>query len=144
MDLFKLFQFRSYFLFFLLFLASCSKDDSLSPLDQNKVYLTGVSSSLTKWNLTSLTSSGTVQALTYAQKRYSKTFGKNGFYSDSDGFVGSWDMPGTEQLIERYVNYPSGSPATQSYQIVSVTATNLIIIYNNNGTPITAVYTAGK
>ena len=144
MDLFKLFQSRSYFLFFLLFLASCSKSDSLSSLDQNKVYLTGVSSSPTKWNLISLTSSGTVQALTYAQKLYSKTFAKNGYYSDSDGFVGSWVMPGTNQLIERYINYPSGSAATQSYQIVSITATNLIITYNNNGTPITAVYAAGN
>ena len=144
MDHFKLFQSRLFCLFFALFFASCTKEESVSPLDQNKGYLIGVSSLPTKWNLTTLTSSGTVLTLTYAQKRYYKTFGDNNLYKDSDGFVGSWDMPSTEQLIERYVNYPSGSPATQSYKIVSITATNLIISYNHNGTPFTAVYTAGN
>ena len=117
---------------------------TVSPLDQNKVYLAGTGATPTKWYLTSYVSTATVLPLNYAQKRYYKTFGKNGYYADSDGFVGSWDMPGTEQLIERYVNYPSGTPATQSYQIVSITATNLIILHNYNGTPITAVYSAGN
>lgn len=133
-----------FFLFFVLLFASCTKEESLTPLAQNKVYLTGTGSTPTKWYLTSYVSTATVLPLNYAQKRYYKTFGKNGFYADSDGFVGSWDLPGTEQLIERYVNYPSGTPATQSYQIVSITATNLIILHNYNGTPITAVYTAGN
>ncbi len=130
--------------FFLFSVSSCKKKVTLSPLDQNKVYLTGAVATPTKWYLTSYVSTATVLPLNYAQKRYSKTFGKNGFYTDSDGFVGSWDMPGTEQLIERYVNFPSGAPATQSYQIVSITATNLIILHNYNGTSITAVYTAGN
>jgi len=108
-------------LFFVLLFASCTKEESVS-------YATTV----------------TVLPLNYAQKRYYKTFAANNLYKDSDGFVGSWDMPGTEQLIERYVNYPSGSPATQSYKIVSITATNLIILHDYNGTPITAVYTAGN
>jgi hypothetical protein len=131
-------------LFFVLLFASCTKEESVSPLTQNKVYLTGTGSTPTKWYLTSYVSTATVLPLNYAQKRYYKTFGANNLYKDSDGFVGSWDMPGTEQLIERYVNYPSGSPATQSYQIVSITATNLIILHDYNGTPITAVYTAGN
>ena len=141
-------KFKSFFftisLLVTLLVTSCSKDAAVSPLDQNKVYLTGVGATPTKWYLTSYVSTATVLPLNYAQKRYSKTFSKNGFYTDSDGFVGSWDMPGTEQLIERYVNYPSGTPATQSYQIVSITATNLIILHNYNGTSITAVYTAGN
>jgi hypothetical protein len=127
------------FLFVLLF-SSCSKKTAISQLDQNKIYLTGA----TKWYLTSYVSTATVLPLNYAQKRYNKTFGANNFYKDSDGFAGSWDMPNTEQLIERYVNYPSGAPATQSYKIVSITATNLIILHDYNGTPITAVYTAGN
>ncbi len=131
-------------LFFVLLFASCTKEESVSPLTQNKVYLTGTGSTPTKWYLTSYVSTATVLPLNYAQKRYYKTFGANNLYKDSDGFVGSWDMPGTEQLIERYVNYPSGSPATQSYKIVSITATNLIILHDYNGTPITAVYTAGN
>ncbi len=144
MNHFKLFQSRLLCLFFVLFFASCTKEETVSPLDQNKVYLTGAGIAPTKWNLTTLTSSGSVLPLTYAQKRYAKTFGKNGAYSDTDGFVGSWEMPVANQLIERYVNFPSGTPATQSYQIVTITAFNLIILYNNNGTPITAVYTAGN
>ena len=144
MNHFKLFQSRLFCLFFVLFFASCTKEETVSPLDQNKGYLIGVSSLPTKWNLTTLTSSGTVLPLNYAQKRYYKTFAANNLYKDSDGFVGSWDMPSTEQLIERYVNYPSGAPATQSYKIVSITATNLIILHDYNGTPITAVYTAGN
>ena len=103
----------------LLFLASsCSKETSVSPLDQSKVYLTGAGSTPTKWYLTSYVSTATVLPLNYAQKRYYKTFGANNLYKDSDGFVGSWDMPSTEQLIERYVNYPSGAQGTQSYKIV--------------------------
>lgn len=133
-----------FFLFFIVLFASCTKKESVSPLTQNKIYLTGTGSIPTKWYLTSYVSTATVLPLNYAQKRYYKTFGANNLYKDSDGFVGSWDMPGTEQLIERYVNFSSGSPATQSYQIVSITATNLIILHNYNGTPITAVYTAGN
>lgn len=130
--------------FFVLLFASCTKEESVSPLTQNKIYLTGTGSTPTKWYLTSYVSTATVLPLNYAQKRYYKTFGANNLYKDSDGFVGSWDMPGTEQLIERYVNFPSGTPATQSYKIVSITATNLIILHDYNGTPITAVYTAGN
>ena len=131
-------------LFFVLLFASCTKEESVSPLTQNKIYLTGTGSAPTKWYLTSYVSTATVLPLNYAQKRYYKTFGANNLYKDSDGFVGSWDMPGTEQLIERYVNFPSGTPATQSYKIVSITASNLIILHDYNGTPITAVYTAGN
>ena len=144
MNHFKLFQSRLFCLFFVLLFASCTKEESLTPLTQNKIYLTGTGSTPTKWYLTSYATTATVLPLNYAQKRYYKTFATNNLYKDSDGFVGSWDMPGTEQLIERYVNYPSGSPATQSYQIVSITATNLIILHDYNGTPITAVYTAGN
>jgi hypothetical protein len=131
-------------LFFVLLFASCAKEESVSPLTQYKIYLTGTGSTPTKWYLTSYVSTATVLPLNYAQKRYYKTYGANNLYKDSDGFVGSWDMPGTEQLIERYVNFPSGSPASQSYQIISITATNLIILHDYNGTPITAVYTAGN
>ena len=131
------------FLFIILF-ASCTKEEPLTPLAQNKIYLTGVGATPTKWYLTSYVSTASVLPLNYAQKRYYKTFAANNIYKDSDGFVGSWDMPGMEQLIERYVNYPSGTPATQSYKIVSITATNLIILHDYNGTPITAVYTAGN
>ncbi len=132
------------FYFSIVLFASCAKETSVSPLDQSKIYLTGTGSTPTKWYLTSYATTVTVLPLNYAQKRYYKTFAANNLYKDSDGFVGSWDMPGTEQLIERYVNYPSGSPATQSYKIVSITATNLIILHDYNGTPITAVYTAGN
>jgi hypothetical protein len=128
----------------LISVSSCKKKDTIAPIDQNKVNLSGVGTMPTKWNLTTLTSSGVVLTLTYTQKRYSKTFCKNGAYSDSDGFVGSWDLPTNEQLIERYVNFPSGMPSTQSYPIVSISATNLILSYTSNGTPITAVYTAGN
>lgn len=133
-----------FFLFFIVLFASCTKKESVSPLTQNKIYLTGTGSTPTKWYLTSYVSTATALPLNYAQKLYYKTFAANNLYKDSDGFVGSWDMPGTEQLIERYINYPSGAPATQSYQIVSITATNLIILHNYNGIPITAVYTAGN
>ncbi len=139
----KLF-FISISLFASIVFTGCAKEEALSPLEQNKIYLTGLGSTPIKWLLKSLTSSVTVLPLTFAQKNYSKTYSKNGSYADSDGFVGSWDMPSTEQLIERYVNYPSGTPATQSYKIVSITATNLIILHDYNGTPITAVYTAGN
>ena len=131
-------------LFASIVFTGCAKEESLSPLEQNKIYLTGLGSTHTKWLLTSLTSSGTVLPLTFAQKNYSKTYSKNGSYADSDGFIGTWELSGTNQLIERYVNFPSGSPATQSFQIVSLSATNLITLHNYNGTPIWSVYNAGN
>jgi hypothetical protein len=138
-----------FFLFTISLFASivftgCAKEESLSPLEQNKIYLTGLGSTPTKWLLTSLTSSVTVLPLTFAQKNYSKTYSKNGSYADSDDFIGTWELSGTNQLIERYVNFPSGSPATESFQIVSLSATNLITLHNYNGTPIWSVYNAGN
>ena len=138
---FKSFIISFSFLVSILFIG-CTKDETLSSLEQNKVYLTGLGATPTKWLLTSLTSSGTLLPLTAAQKNYSKTYAKNGTYADSDGFIGTWELSGTNQLIERYVNFPSGSPATQSFQIVSISATNLIILHNYNGTPIWSVYKA--
>jgi hypothetical protein len=140
---FKLFSISFSLLASILF-ASCTKEETLSPLEQNKIYLTGLGETPTKWLLTSLTSSATVLPLTFAQKNYSKTYSKNGSYADSDGFQGTWDMFSSSQLTVRYVNFPSGTPATQSFQIVSLSATSLIILHNNNGTPITAVYKAGN
>jgi hypothetical protein len=131
-------------LFASIVFTGCAKEETLSPLEQNKIYLTGLGSTPTKWLLTSLTSSVTVLPLTFAQKNYSKTYSKNGSYADSDGFIGTWELSGTNQLIERYVNFPSGSPATQSFQIVSLSATNLITLHNYNGTPIWSVYNAGN
>lgn len=131
-------------LFASIVFTGCAKEESLSPLEQNKIYLTGLGSTPTKWLLTSLTSSVTVLPLTFAQKNYSKTYSKNGSYADSDGFIGTWELSGTNQLIERYVNFPSGSPATESFQIVSLSATNLITLHNYNGTPIWSVYNAGN
>ena len=139
----KLF-FISISLFASIVFTGCAKEESLSPLEQNKIYLTGLGSTPTKWLLTSLTSSVTVLPLTFAQKNYSKTYSKNGSYADSDGFIGTWELSGTNQLIEHYVNFPSGSPATQSFQIVSLSATNLITLHNYNGTPIWSVYNAGN
>lgn len=139
----KLF-FISISLFASIVFTGCAKEEALSPLEQNKIYLTGLGSTPIKWLLKSLTSSVTVLPLTFAQKNYSKTYSKNGSYADSDGFQGTWDMSSPSQLTVRYVNFPSGTPATQSFQIVSLSATSLIILHNNNGTPITAVYTAGK
>jgi hypothetical protein len=136
--------FISISLFASIVFTGCAKEEALSPLEQNKIYLTGLGSTPTKWLLTSLTSSVTVLPLTFAQKNYSKTYSKNGSYADSDGFQGTWDMSSSSQLTVRYVNFPSGTPATQTFQIVSLSATNLIILHNNNGTPITAVYTAGN
>ncbi|MFN6388407.1 MAG: hypothetical protein ACK4X2_08795, partial [Bacteroidota bacterium] len=80
------------FLLFIVLATSCSKETSVSPLDQSKVYLTGAGATPTKWYLTSYVSTATVLPLNYAQKRYYKTFGANNLYKDSDGFVGSWDM----------------------------------------------------
>jgi len=86
----KLF-FISISLFASIVFTGCAKEEALSPLEQNKIYLTGLGSTPTKWLLTSLTSSVTVLPLTFAQKNYSKTYSKNGSYADSDGFQGTWD-----------------------------------------------------
>jgi hypothetical protein len=136
--------FISFSLFAIVLFASCEKDPAVSVLEQYKMYLTGVGAAPTKWYLISYDSSATSSPLNYAQKRYYKTFGANYLYKDSDGFEGSWDMPSTKELIEFYVNYSSGTTATQSYKIVSITANNLIILHDYNGTTIRAVYAAGN
>jgi len=35
----------------------CTKEEALSPIEQNKIYLTGLGATPTKWLLTSLTTS---------------------------------------------------------------------------------------
>lgn len=125
----------------ILLVSACTKSET-SPIDNQKAQLMGTVDRPVKWHLYSYTTGSTQQALTYAQKNYIKTFGRNGFYIDSDGFAGSWDMPAVDQLKENYTNFPSGSLGSQTYTIVKISATSLTLQHTYNGVQITSVYDA--
>jgi hypothetical protein len=138
----KYFRLGYAFLFALtLMMFSCTKSE-ISPLETQKSQLMGMADKPVKWHLYSYTTGSTMQALTYAQKNYTKTFGRNGLYIDSDGFSGSWDMPAVDQLKENYTNFPSGSPGSQTYTIVRISYTSLTLQHTYNGVQITSVYDA--
>jgi hypothetical protein len=124
-----------------LIFSACNKTE-VSPIDSQKTQLMGTVDRPVKWHLYSYTTGSTMQPLTYAQKNYIKTFGRNGLYIDSDGFSGSWDMPAVDQLKENYTNFPSGSLGSQTYTIVRISSTSLTLQHTYNGVQITSVYDA--
>lgn len=120
---------------------SCTKSVDVDPLNLNKSYLTGPSKART-WQLDSYLINSLPQTLTLSQKRYSKTFQYSGQFTDADGSSGKWQMPILDSLVEKYENFPSGTPAVQGYKIISISNQNLILQYVINGTTFTTTYKA--
>jgi spore cortex formation protein SpoVR/YcgB (stage V sporulation) len=107
----------------------------------NKSYLTGPLKTRT-WQLESYLINALPQTLTLNQRRYFKTFQNSGQFIDADGSSGKWQMPILDSLVEKYENFPSGTPAIQGYKIISISNQNLILQYVINGTTFTTTFKA--
>jgi len=129
-------------LVFILFLVfSCSRKLDVTPLEKSKSFLVGPSKIRT-WKLESYLINSLPQVLSLNQKRYSKTFYFSGQFDDADGSNGQWQLPVVDSLVEKYQNFPSGTPAIQGYKILGIYDQNLILQYTINGTTYTTIYKA--
>ncbi len=128
-------------LLFMVLVFSCTKKLDYSPLDKSKSFLVGPTKART-WKLESYLINSLPQVLSLNQKRYSKTFYFSGQFDDADGSSGQWQLPVVDSLVEKYQNFPSGTPAIQGYKILGISDQNLILQYIINGTTYTTIYKA--
>ena len=98
----------------------------------------------TSWHLTAYTENQVSKPLTVAQKHFIKSYSSNKNFRSSDGFVGTWQVNGTNELVETYTNFPSGGSVIQSNSIVTITSKTLTLQYSSNGVQITTTYSDGN
>jgi hypothetical protein len=122
--------------FFVIILinVSCAKNEVISDLDFQKNLLAGSGSyqnTKRTWKIDSLALNGVVYKLSTIQKKYTRTFSRDGSYTDSDGVIGTWEMP---TLTELSLNYKLGlttSPIKNKYQIVDISSIQLHLKYDS-------------
>jgi len=116
------------------FIVSCAKQEVVSDLDFQKNLLAGSGSyQNTKhtWKIDSLSQNGVVLNLSAAQKRYTKTFNRDGSYLDSDGITGVWSMPSTKDLTIVSKNGFSNIQLTNKYQVIDINSAQLHLKYDS-------------
>jgi len=124
------------FTFFVIILinVSCAKQEVISDLDFQKNLLAGsggYQNTKRTWKIDSLTLNGAVYKLSTIQKKYTKTFSRDGSYTDSDGVIGTWEMP---TITEISLNYKLGlttQPIKNKYQIVDISSIQLHLKYDS-------------
>ena len=80
---------------------SCAKEAVITNADFQKNLLAGTGNyqnTSNAWRLDSLTISGAPYKLSVNEKKYTKTFFRDGAYTDSDGYMGVWDMSTENKL----------------------------------------------
>jgi hypothetical protein len=119
---------------------SCAKQAVISELDFQKNLLAGTGGFQNvehTWKIDSMTNNGAVLVLTTAQKRYKKTFKRDGSYYDSDGNTGSWLMPTVTDLTIISTNgmdsITSKIKKTYSFKIADLNSAQLFIKYDSAG-----------
>ncbi len=122
-------------LLFCFIFFSCKKSDGPSV----ESLLTG-----TNWHLTAYAENQVSKSLTVAQKHFTKSYTSNKNFRSSDGFVGTWQLNSSSELVETYANFPSGGSVIQSNSIVTITSKSLILQYTSNGVQITTTYSDGN
>lgn len=113
---------------------SCAKQEVVSDLDFQKNLLAGSGSyQNTKhtWRIDSLTQNGTVLKLNTAQKKYTKTFNRDGSYTDSDGVIGTWLMPTIKDLTINSKNGITNISITNKYQLIDINSAQLHLKYDS-------------
>ena len=128
-----------------VFLTGCSKDEQPPvPLPQTTQNLTGMGNRV--WKIQEIDINGIPQALTVAQKGYSKTYtvdaGKttSGKVVSSDGYAGDWSFPSEKTLQEYYNNDAQLQGIQIVYTLNELTATKLDVSYTKNNQLIREVY----
>lgn len=114
---------------------SCVKQQAVSVLDFQKNLLAGTGTyQNTKhtWKIDSLTINGVIYKLNTAQKKYTKTFNRDGTYTDSDGVIGTWAIPTVNDLVLKYQTSLSGNILTNKYQLVDINAVQLHLKFDSS------------
>ena len=130
-------NFGSFVAFLLLVFSfmACVKQQPVSPLDFQKNLLAGTGAyQNTKhtWKIDSLSVNGTVYILSTVQKKYTKTFSRDGSYTDSDGVIGTWTMPTLTDLVLSFQAGMSGIKITNKFQLVDINAVQLHLKYDSS------------
>lgn len=119
---------------------SCAKQEVVSELDFQKNLLAGTGgyqNTKHTWKIDSMTNNGVVLKLTTAQKRYTKTFNRDGTYYDSDGNIGNWLMPSITDLSVVSTNGMDSisfkNKASYKYKIADLNSARLFIKYDSAG-----------
>ena len=108
----------------------CSKEVAVSDIDFQKQLLAGTGKNQNtkhSWRLDSMTTAGAAVRLTQYEKNYTKIFSFDGGFSDSDGFVGLWELKTINQLDQTISNSASGTKLVTSYEIVNINSVRLNI-----------------
>ena len=119
---------------------SCAKQEVVSELDFQKNLLAGTGgfqNTQHAWKIDSMTNNGAVLVLTAAQKRYTKTFKRDGTYFDSDGSSGTWIMPTITDLNIVSSNGMDSvtikNKVSFKYKIAELNSAQLFIKYDSAG-----------
>ena len=128
--------FLSFIVFFMsLFLfVSCAKKEVISELDFQKNLLAGsgnYQNTKRTWKIDSLILNGAVYKLSTIQKRYTRTFSRDGTYTDSDGVIGTWEMPSTTELSLIYKAGLTSLPIKNKYTLVDISSIQLPLKYDS-------------
>lgn len=93
-----------------VFIASCSKGDSITNLNFQKSLLGGkgtYQNTQRVWKIDSLLVNDTSVILTSSQKLFTKTYLFNGTFYDKDGVAGKWDIS-TIDVLKEYLYDTNG------------------------------------
>lgn len=113
---------------------SCAKTEVISDLDFQKNLLAGSGSyqnTKRTWKIDSLTLNGVAYKLSTIQKRYTRTFSRDGSYTDSDGVVGTWEMPTTTELSLTYKVGLTTLPIKNKFQLIDISSIQLHLKYDS-------------
>lgn len=115
----------------------------LTPVQKAVKDLTGIGNRY--WRLQAVYTNDAPQVLTDAQKQYNKTYtifpdeNATGFFANSDGYKGVWELTSITSLKETITNTP-GQPIIIQYTILELTPNKLDITYEINNTKIRETY----
>lgn len=120
---------KKYFLFVVVFnlLLSCKKETKYDKKIENiKVMLTG--GDIKIWTLSKLYVNDSELNLTPGQSRFTKTYKINNTWIDSDGYSGTFNVPGIQNLSESTLFPPQLDK--RDYIIKSINNSNLELEYS--------------
>ena len=126
----------SFIVFFMtiFLIVSCAKKEVISELDFQKNLLAGsgnYQNTKRTWKIDSLTLNGAAYKLSTIQKRYTRTFSRDGSYTDSDGVIGTWEMPSTTELSLLYKAGLTSLPIKNKYTVVDISSIQLHLKYDS-------------
>ena len=131
----KLFQL--YFISLILILVSCTKTEIIPPIELQKQLLAGTGSyqnTQHTWQLDSTKIDGASITLTPSQKSYKKTFRFDGGYSDSDNFIGKWEIATLNKLKQTVIYQLTGKQDSIVFDIISINTAQLnLSLKTSNG-----------